>query len=347
MSRIRPEVDSDQIEGESNFSSDEDINLTLWIPSYKRPRDLRLLLQQIQSLELWKSLNIIVSDNASDNWDIADLEEGLTKGIRIERRGCNLSAGANFLRAFENCSTEWVHIMGDDDRLNSDYLSIIEQCIGSCDASIAAIKFDTELYGHLKQEQHKNLTTAISGIHGDSLNGWFNNLLLISGWLFRREQMNPYISQAYLGYGTKLSHLLPALACCDQENRYILFSSERPIVFGENQDSWPKGASWTEMCINTQLAHGYLSETNRRALHKCLFGGSNAKLLAKLMRIRAFYQRPATDISWLRILFVLSTLSKRFMLISLLSLPLLALPTRIWPTQIRKRLGSEGSTDRW
>ncbi|MCP9904716.1 glycosyltransferase [Cyanobium sp. BA5m-21] len=334
-------------QSEGRFDSNKGINLTLWIPTYNRPKELRLLLQQIQLLCLWKHIDVVVSDNSSDHWDIVDLGEDLFKGIRIERRCCNLSAGANFLRAFENCSTEWVHIMGDDDRLNNEYLSVIQRHISGCDTSIAAIRFDTELYGHLKIEQHNNLMTAISGIHGTNINGWFNNLLLISGWVFRREQICQYISQAYLGYGTKLSHLLPALACCDQENRYILFSCDRPIAFCENQDSWPKAASWVEMCINTQLAHGYLSETNRRALRKCLFGGANSKLLAKIMRIRAFYQRPATDVSWLRILFVLSSLSKRFMLIALLSLPLLALPTKIWPKQIRKILGSEGSADRW
>lgn len=325
----------------------KEINLTLWIPTYNRPNELRLLLGQIQSLQLWQKINIVISDNASDNWNIADLEEDLLKGIRIERRYCNLSAGANFLRAFENCSTEWIHIMGDDDRLSSEYVSIIKRHISSCDPAIAAIKFDTDLYGRLSSELHSNLMTAISGIHGASLNDWFNNLLLISGWLFRREQISRYINQAYLGYGTKLSHLLPALACCDQEQRYIFFSSEMPIVFSENQDSWPRAASWTEMCINTQLAHGYLSESNRRALHRCLFGGSILKLLAKILRIRAFYRKPSSNTSWTLVLIILSSLSRRLMLISLLCLPLLALPTKFWPIQLRKKLGNEGSTQRW
>ena len=323
------------------------ISLTLWIPTYNRPIELQRLLRKIQQLSLWKYIDIVVSDNASENWNVFDLDKELLNGIRIEGRCFNLSAGANFLRAFEVCNTDWIHIMGDDDMLSNTYLAIVERHIQTSSKSIAAIKFDSELYGHLRTEMHSNLVTALSMTPDSNLNDWFNNLLLISGWLFKRKDICQYIKYAYLGYGTKLSHLLPILSCCEQQDQYILFSSDRPIKYSENQESWPKAASWAEMCINTQLSHGFLSAVNRRALHRCLFNGSKAKLLAKILRIRAFYRSPSSDISWPKVLLVLSCMSKRFASICLLTLPLLTLPTKAWPQYILKRLGKEGSVDRW
>ena len=97
------------------------------------------------------------------------------------------------------------------------------------------------------------------------------------------------------------------------------------------------------MCINTQLSHGFLSAVNRRALHRCLFNGSKAKLLAKILRIRAFYRSPSSDISWLQVLLIVSCMSMRFASMCLLTLPLLTFPTKVWPQYILKRLGKEGS----
>ena len=107
----------------------KNISLTLWIPTYNRPIELERLLRKIQQLSLWKYIDIVVSDNASENCNVFDLDKELVNGIRIERRCFNLSAGANFLRAFEACNTDWIHIMGDDDLLSNTYLSIIEQHI--------------------------------------------------------------------------------------------------------------------------------------------------------------------------------------------------------------------------
>lgn len=290
---------------------------------------------------------MVVSDNASDNWDVAQLEDDLIQGIRVEKRNCNLSAGANFLRAFERTCTEWVHVMGDDDILSANYLSIIQGHISNCPEDISAIKFDTGLYGRLKTASHNNLLTATSDIRGDSLSDWFNNLLLISGWLFRREQTCRHLRSAYLGYGTKLSHILPTLSCCEKEGRLILFSSDMPIVHGPNLDNWPKAPTWTEMCLNTQLSQGYVSETNREALYRCLFMGSIVRLVVKVLRIRAYYQRPSTSVHWLRILVVLSGISTRFLIVTIATLPLLLVPPRIWPSRLCRILGSEGSFDRW
>jgi hypothetical protein len=321
--------------------------LTIWIPTYNRPRQLRALLRRIKDLHIYNHVKILISDNHSPHFSELDLDGSLLGCVSFERRPCNLSAGANFLRAFESVDTDWIHIMSDDDDFCDDYLSIIVNDIQNVSEDIVAIKYDTDLYGHLNTEEHNELDSALSSINGDSVNSWFNNLLLISGWVFRRKDVCRYISHAYLGYGTKLSHILPVLKCCDYERKSILFSSKRPIRFIQNTDGWPKAATWVEMVANTQLGHSYISEMNRLALHFCLFGGSTQRLAAKILRIRIFYTRKRGNAHWIKILAIVGLLSPRFFLISIIMLPFLLLPTSIWPEFLRLSLGNDGSSERW
>lgn len=325
---------------------DKATSLTIWIPTYNRPRELKRLVRQAQDLELTSRFRVIISDNGSEN--IYDIAGGKNNQILWQERGCNLSAGANFLRAFEETSTEWVHIMSDDDTFSSNYAAIVEDLIHQCDDSIVAIKFDTSLFGKQASNRHSNLSSAISDVTPSEIGDWFNNLLLISGWIFRRKEYLRYISKAYLGYSTKLSHILPPLACCETENKQIFFATAQPIVFNQaSDDGWPRAPSWVEMCLATQLGHGYLSAHNRRTLNQCLFGGKTDRLAVKILRIRTFYTRTQCDIHWTRILLALCSISLRFCVLVVIMLPVLSTPTRLWPKLILKRLGGTGSVQRW
>jgi glycosyltransferase involved in cell wall biosynthesis len=323
-------------------------NLTIWIPTYNRPRELARLVRQAQGLGLTSSFKVIISDNGSEELYALEDSEDTWCQIAWQDRGCNLSAGANFLRAFEEASTEWVHIMSDDDTFSSSYIDIVKDCIQKCGDSIVAIKFDTSLFGKQVNNKHSDLTSAIADVTPSEIGSWFNNLLLISGWIFRRKEYLRYISKAYLGYSTKLSHILPALACCEAENKQILFSDTQPVIFNHaNDDGWPRAPSWVEMCLATQLGYGYLSACNRRTLNQCLFRGKTDRLVAKILRIRAFYNKPQCDIHWTKILLTLCIISLPFCMLVVVMLPFLWVPTRLWPRQIVQRLGGVGSAERW
>jgi hypothetical protein len=322
--------------------------LTIWIPTYNRNRELNRLLRQIRELGLSETFRVMISDNGSESLDgFDDISEG-SKSIELQKRGCNLSAGANFLRAFENTDSDWIHIMSDDDSFSLEYADIILRCIHNCDNSVAAIKFDTGLFGRQLTGRHSNLKGALNDVKRGDIGDWFNNLLLISGWIFRRDEYLKYLSKAYLGYGTKLSHILPPLASCERDQKSILFSSEQPILFNRANDSgWPRAASWVEMCLGTQLGYGYISASNRDVLHRCLFKGETNRLAAKVLRIRAFYRHAECGISWPQVLLSLSTLSCRLSLLVLVMLPFLLIPVRLWPGKLKKKLGDNGSVDRW
>ena len=323
-------------------------NLTIWVPTYNRPREVEQLVSQARNLGLTRRYDFIISDNGSEDLFDLDRTGDQQERLIVKQRGCNLSAGANFLRAFEETSTEWVHIMSDDDAFSVNYTEVVDACICQCDESVIAIKFDTGLFGKQIDGRHSTLLSAVSDIGTSEIGDWFNNLLLISGWIFRREEYLRYISKAYLGYGTKLSHILPPLACCDAENKQIFFSAEQPVMFNNaNDDGWPRAPSWTEMCLTTQLGYGYLSSYNRRALYHCLFEGKSDRLFAKILRIRAFYDKAQCGIHWTNILLALSSISLRFCVLTTIMMPFLWIPVGLWPKRLVRKLGGIGSVERW
>lgn len=324
-------------------------DLTIWIPTYNRPTDLKKTLKQIEQLEINKYINVVVSDNCSSKMD-ESIEELIRKlpNIELIKNRYNLSAGANFMKAFEACNTTWIHILSDDEILHQNYLETIRNEFEQIDKFTIAIKFDTELYGKQSRCKASDLGEVIHRIPRSEINNWFNNLLLVSSWIFKRDSYGDNLRSGYLGYGTKLSHILPILSSCDVDKRRVInFSSMQICHFQSNDDSWPRAASWVEMCINTQIGHGYLSVENKTALKRCLFGGSYAKLIAKILRIRSFYRHKDNGVSWFKILFIISIMSKTFMVLSAVLLPLLLFPRKLWPIYLRKKLGNEGSIERW
>lgn len=323
-------------------------DLSIWIPTYNRKSQLIARLKEIQNLELWNCAYIYISDNASSNFSIEnDIDLSLLKNIEVIARNNNISAGANFLRAFEIVDTKWVHIMSDDDSFLPDYIATLNDTITSCDDLVAAIKFDSALYNSQERETHRDILSAIQGLKESHINDWFNNLLLISNWVFNKHVINKYLYLAYIAYGTKLSHLIPILESCEKDQTHILFTDKHLIAFNVNEECWPKAPSWVEMSLNTQLCYGTLSLRNRLGIHRCLFNGSYIRLLVKILRIRSFYRCKSNAIMWYKIIFFISLLSARFFILSILIFPILCIPVKIWPRYMKKRLGSHGSLERW
>lgn len=330
-------------------SCTHNLDLTIWIPTYQRYDKLSQILVQIVHLKLYKRAEIVVSDNHSQDERINMLKKKFSRVIRFEDRPCNITGGANFLRAFENSNTKWIHIMGDDDQFNEDYANLVSEEIAYCEKNTVAVKFDSSLYGNQKWLESYNLLSIVNTLDKNELNSWYNNLLLISGWIFNRELYKKYISTAYLGYNSKISHILPCLRAGESTNdkSRIIFSNLKPVIFMEGDDTWPRAATWSEMAISTQIFEGILSKENKRALKVCLYSGSFRRLAVKILRIRSFYRDNKGKAFWPKILAFHCLISARFMFASIVSLPLLLIGPKLWPKYLTEKLGAEGDTHRW
>ena len=104
-------------------SETSETKLTISIPTFNRPQKIqtqvRLLLPQIN-----ENVFLVVYDNNSET-PVKELftEEELSKFTVIRNR-VNIGADANIARGFENCLTQWLWTVSDDDFVKSDAVEI-------------------------------------------------------------------------------------------------------------------------------------------------------------------------------------------------------------------------------
>lgn len=326
-------------------------SLTIWIPTYRRPRALAALLTNLRQLGLIHLADVVVSDNDPDGPLAAAVARGqspLPAGVAYRCNPANLSAGVNFLRAFEICQTPWLMIVGDDDLFAPTAVEELQAVFADTPPSVLAVKFDSSLYGAQKACCVPDLDGYVAKVDYRRYADAFNNLCLVSNWLFRCEPCRSHLAVAYLGYSSKLSHLFPALRACAHEGGRMLFLPSQPVIHGTAEDSsWPKAATWYEMAITLSTFCGFLERRNRKALLRLLFHGDWRRNVAKCLRMHQFYGDGSQGISVWQIHCHLAMVSGGYRWSLLLALPLLLLPQGYWPRRISALLGDPGSVERW
>lgn len=107
-----------------------DTRLTVAIPSFNRNEVLAANLNYLLP-QLGREQRLLIVDNCSEVPVAAQLKELLSQypevQTKIVRNRTNIGGNANILRCLEFCETEWVWILGDDDRVRPDALEVISQ----------------------------------------------------------------------------------------------------------------------------------------------------------------------------------------------------------------------------
>lgn len=306
----------------------------------------------LQDLGILSFADVVVSDNDPGGYlckAVACGQSPLPPNVVYRCNVTNLSAGVNFLRAFEVCQTPWLMIVGDDDLFAPAAVDLLRVVLADVGSSVVAIKFDSDLYGSQQMCCVSSLRDYVAQTDPRRFADAFNNLCLISNWLFRCEPCRPCLATAYLGYSSKLSHLFPALSACSSGDGQLLFLSSQPIIHGMSSEdsSWPKAPSWYEMVVTIATFCGFLDCQNRKALLRLLFHGDWRRNVVKCLRVHQFYGNGSEGVNVWRIHFYLATLSRGYRFACLLAAPLLWLPRGWLPSRISTLLGDPGSIERW
>ncbi len=158
--------------------------LTIVIPTYNRNNKV------LELLELFKKLNfeteIIVIDNNSDIPLAKFLNEKkfeLLPNIQIIRNKGNVGLGGNIIMSFMNCGTEWMWLLGDDDRPTEDSIQKINKQISTCSKNTFLIKFNSTA-GKFPTENFQ-INDINSLLQFSNNFGYYSNLLFISNSVFK------------------------------------------------------------------------------------------------------------------------------------------------------------------
>ncbi len=214
-------------------------SLSIFIPTYNRPSKLLNVLLSL-SVQIQEGTIVYVLDNASEknlqlycseNVSISEFIDN--KKIIFIRHNNNIGMSANFLRAFELCTTEWMWLLADDDYIHSDAINTIEQTIYELkeNAEVSFVKFKSKdccLEVDKSSKYIKNLEEFISALSVSYES--FNSYIFLSNGLYRMTNFKSRIEIGYKYLNTYVPHLIMLIDELYYNKHSCIYLSEYSIV---------------------------------------------------------------------------------------------------------------------
>ena len=161
------------------------------------------------TLEQWASgpaaaANLMILDNASTDGTEAVVARFRARmpNLGYARNPCNLGGAANILRAVEHGASEYLWIIGDDDRWLLEELTELAEVLAAGTADVIRL-------GWLVEEGRGRQVPAEALARLEPC--FFPSLSMISSTIFRRRLMVEALPQAYQGAGDAYPQLVPLL----------------------------------------------------------------------------------------------------------------------------------------
>jgi len=221
--------------------------LSIAIPTYNRPEKVKatilMLLPQVNN-----EAKIVIFDNHSDtniqNYLAAQLGDDILQNITVIRHQVNIGADANFARCFELCDTEYVWLLGDDDKVEPDAVNkILAEIKYFDDGHLIGINFRSNCC------QAKRIEPVVINSTSQFVNKCddFGALLFLSASVYHRAEYLKYIRLAFWGAYTMASQLIPAMMAVSKGEKFVL--SEKYIVTNVPEQDHDKGWSPVQLAL--------------------------------------------------------------------------------------------------
>ena len=295
--------------------------LSICIPTYNRKERLIAQLESICSQPRAKEIPIIISDNHSC-YSVADEVAPLFEGrlnLRVCRFGANTSMLVNLCSGFLYSQTEWVWMLGDDDRTAPDSIAKILEDVESAPGDVSLIKYSLEgefFPAHEDESvysfpefinQYKRLLKA-SPERKVEIAG---SCAFISAYVFRPGLMEKYLHTSFFYGYNHLAFFAPSLFAF-KDGIGMKFSSSRIVRYIQPEEGkhWPVEkyflglCSWRDMPIKAEerdkrwfvvfMANMFTPKTVLKMLvaDRTLTRGYKAYVFGKILRECYCYSLP-------------------------------------------------------
>ena len=291
--------------------------LTIAIPTFDRPNELLRLISQLKKFLENKDWNLIVYDNDSSSFP--DLQISDYENAKIIKRKFNIGPIANILRIFEECESDWLMIIGDDDEVRSNFYENVMEIISryDCEQDFVAFKFKSELNPY---QQEKVINNIDEYFYYNSEPEQFGASALISTWLYRVRPLKPYIRHAYLNAGLQIPHIIPVLEAMRHDQKKIIYLNVDPIKWnpGSTTSTWSFGRTYSLMLMNFIIYPLAGEGNNLKYILKGVIGNSIRNLLGFLLKLN--YSIPKENFNNILVIFLIQ--GPKYFMASLLFLSL-------------------------
>ena len=210
--------------------------LSIFIPTFYRNtilfENLKFLLPQLNS-----ECKVVVLDNCSDipvSTTLKDVQLQYPVTIDIITNKVNIGAAANVVRCFELCDTDWLWVLGDDDKPVCNSVQTILEHISLYENSIF-INFSSEI-----KSREKLFITSKQDEFIELMDSW-SNVLFISSGIYNTSVLRKYLRFAYhyiYSMGPHFALLLEALYA--EKYAKCVFSNKSIVtwVAASAEQSW-------------------------------------------------------------------------------------------------------------
>ena len=212
--------------------------LSIFIPTYNRANKLGELLNQLNLINHhYCCVNVI--DNCSEDHtkEVVDsFRSDSNYSLNYLRNEVNVGLSGNLIKCIENCKTDWLWIIGDDDLIDLNAFKILsEMNLNLISNDTIYINFSTpNLYSRKDDFISIGLDDFVLKL--DS----FSNLVFISSSLINVRLVKAYIRFAYLYSNTLVPHISMILCGLSEKNFKIVYSKQKISVFrhAQSDEKW-------------------------------------------------------------------------------------------------------------
>jgi glycosyltransferase involved in cell wall biosynthesis len=213
--------------------------LTIAIPTFNRAEKLREQLDRLM-LQLTPEVRCCVYDNASPDGTREVVAKYNSRVIAYTCASYNGGVGRNTLRCFEECQTEWLWILSDDDPISASAVADLLRLIKHCQADF--------IHTSAPDCPHDADTTIddISQLLNHASTG---SLLWISTGVYRNPSFRPLLRFYADGISTWGPWMVMVLALLEKQAGKALVSSTRLIT------QFPGPTRWSTLDFIVRFSH--------------------------------------------------------------------------------------------
>ena len=175
--------------------------LSIFIPTFNRNKKLVQTVKDILEIEGNEQISIVVIDNASDKPVQTSLNEEniYSENLKVIENSINIGICGNIIECFRQCNTQWLWVLGDDDKVSANALdNIINQLEHLNETETLCVNFKTEM------ADKRTLFSVVSEVSElNNIETPYSNLLFISTNIY-----NARILKAYMAEGIMFSYPL-------------------------------------------------------------------------------------------------------------------------------------------